>query len=551
MNNNITLNKAQYIDGENVILTILLDKIVFKYININVYKLSKKIDAKYHYELINNSDNKRELVITIEALPIGNYGVEAILASDIYETAFDVVSSRSDFIRYGFLSDFSAEDKDLSDVNYINRLHLNAVQFYDWMYKHEELVSKQDVYTDPLGRITDLNVIKMKINKCIKLGIRPFAYGAVYAASKTLFEEHPEWGLYTIDKRPITFFDWLNFMNVSSSCGWSDFIINQFSKAMKELNFQGIHMDTYGFPKVVCDINGNQFSLKDEFPSLINRTSVEAKNINPENGVIFNCVNNWPVEKVADTYQDAVYIEVWPPHDTYYDLYNLIRKAKALGDKTVILAAYLNPFQGALTKAETHAAENALLLTYAAINAAGGTQLVHGENAGILCNSYYAKYASSSEKFKDKIINYADYIVRYADLLCKDKGIDVSMTSSYGINEDVCFHSEEAIFSPKGENNKVWTIIRESEDKMTIQLINLLSNDSLWNTPKNTYKEISDIRISIKTNSKVKGIYCASPDHIMKAASLDYEIKQIDRGIEYIFKIPNLKIWSTVWIETE
>jgi dextranase len=340
-------------------------------------------------------------------------------------------------------------------------------------------------------------------------------------------------------------------MNISKDNGWSDYIINQFSLAMKELRFQGIHMDTYGFPKTVCDALGNSFSLSDVFLDLIDRTSIVSKKINPSNGVIFNCVNNWPVEKVAGSLQDAIYIEVWPPHDTYFDLYRLIREAKMMSHNFVVLAAYIHPFKSALSDEDILHAENALLLTNAVINASGGTQLVFGENYGILCDSYYAKYALATDSFKEKIRNYADYLVRYADLLYKDEGMDVSMTSTGGINEDILFKSSKALFSSVGKEFSVWTIIRESHSLISVQLINLVSNNALWNQPKELSETIDDIEMMIKINRVVKGIYCASPDYMMKAKKLEFRFEKTSRGREYIVKIPKLINWSTVWIEME
>ena len=81
-------------------------------------------------------------------------------------------------------------------------------------------------------------------------------------------------------------------------------------------------------------------------------------------GVIFNAVNNWPTETVAAAAQDAVYIEVWPPHDTYFDLYRLIREARLLSHRNVILAAYLKAFQGE----DMDAAERSFRLAWAVIS---------------------------------------------------------------------------------------------------------------------------------------------------------------------------------------
>lgn len=551
MKNCIVLNKAQYLINDQVILTIALNQIASDTILVKIYQLHHHIAVEYQYKYIQKNDSTVELMIQLSSLPIGNYGVEVIIGYQLYETAFDIVSSYKDCVRYGFLSDFSNQENDILDVENLKNLHLNTVQFYDWMYTHDQLVSKDINYLDPLGRPTSLETIKHKIEKCIEYGMRPFAYGAVYASSKTLYEKHPEWGLYTLDHQPLVFFDWLNFMNISNNSGWSDYIINQFIFAIETVKFMGIHMDTYGFPKNVHDYNGKNIALADHFPALINRASQKIQEINPQNGVIFNCVNNWPIEKIANTNQDAIYIEVWPPHDSYFDLYRLIREAKYLSHNQVVLAAYMHPFKDAKTPLEIEKAENALLLTNAVINASGGTQLVFGEKNGILQDSYYANYAVSSENFQFKIQNYADFLVRYADLLYNDIGMDISMTATSGINEDIQFISNQVSFSPNGKDNTVWTIVREQQNRITIQLINLSNNNSMWNQPKNKNEKIEDITIKLNLDRIIKGIYFASPDESLMAQSLNYLEESTNRGKWVTVQIPSLSNWTTVWIEME
>ncbi|MBU0996897.1 MAG: glycoside hydrolase family 66 protein [Firmicutes bacterium] len=551
MKNGIVLNKAQYLIDEPILFTLSLDKLPEGETSVAIYQLYNQIEVTYFKEWIHLENSKYILQVRLDSPGIGNYGIMVTVGDFTFEGAFDVVKAHKECIRYGFLSDFSSQEIDTLDVDYIKDLHLNTVQFYDWMYKHDELISKKNDYLDPLGRPTSLETIKKKIEKCLEYGIRPFAYGAVYASSKELFEKHPMWGLYTEDGRPLVFFDWLNFMNISEESGWSDYIIHQFSESVKRLKFMGIHMDTYGFPKNVHDAFGKNFSLADKFPQLIDRASLEVQKINPDNGVIFNCVNNWPVEKVACAKQDAVYIEVWPPHDTYYDLYRLIREARLLSSNQVVLAAYMHPFKEALTDSDIDRAENALLLANAVINASGGTQLVFGELEGILQDSYYANYALSRESIKLKIQNYSDYLVRYADLLYKDEGMDISMTATSGINEDIQFHSNQVVFSPNGKEYSVWTMVREQQNRITIQFLNLSTNNSLWNHPKNKNTEIDDIWIKINLDRKIKGVFCASPDNSLKAVELEAIEEKTSRGKRFNILVPSLLNWSTVWIEME
>ncbi len=544
MAHKISPDKAQYVLGDTVRLT-MKDVHGLTIEQIRLYKLHEQVIAQISVE-----PHEGLVQIIIKDLKIGSYGVEIIFGDEVARTAFDVVRSAQEVTRYGFLSDFSTNDAD-RDLGFLKDMHLNAIQFYDWMYRHDRLVSETRQYEDPLGRSTDLDVIRKTIESLKEMGIRPFAYGAVYAAGHALFEAHPEWGLYGIDGDPLVFDSWLHFMNIASESGWHDHIINEFKQAVSELGFMGIHMDTYGYPKIVSDSKGQTFSLQDVFPSLIDNAADALRVMNPANGVIFNAVNNWPVEMVANTKQDAIYIEVWPPHDTYFDLYRLIREAKLFGEKQVILAAYMHPFKEARTKDEIIKAQTALLLTQAVIHASGGTQLVFGEDQGVLCDSYYVRYKQLHEPFVEEVIRGQDHLVRVADLLYNDHGTDVSMTASGGINDDIRFVSEGIRFSPNGKAGTVWTIIRESPERLSIQLINLVNNDDLWNTPKDPVKPVRDIEVILRFDRKVTGIHMATPDDDGMIHHLAFGMAKTKQGRQYRFTLHELKVWQTIWVETE
>lgn len=546
--------KAQYLLGEPITLTLLPPGKERKLPVFKLFSLARELTCEPVWEQMEEADGSIYFKASISGLGEGYYGVEAHWEEDFVSTAFDVATDRRKDIRYGFLSDFSSEDTEDEDIKFAAKLHLNTCQFYDWMYRHDKLIAEEDKYTDPLGRETSLKVIRQKISACKEHGIRPFAYGAVYAATDALFNRHPEWAVYTLDGQPMRFADWLYYMDTSKESPWSDYIVEQYSDAVKQLGFQGIHMDTYGFPKHVWNSKKEPVSLGKTFPVLIQHASQAVKEADAESGVIFNAVNNWPVEEVAAAPQDAVYIEVWPPHDTYHDLYSLIHKAKQLAQKPVVLAAYMKPFLKAETIEEQKAAETALLLTYAVINASGGRHLVFGENQGVLCDSYYAKYAVMREEFLPEIRAYCDFAVRYGALFVTENTLDISMTATDGINEDIVFSAADGVyFSSDGEAGSVWTIIREADNRLVIQLINLAGISNRWNEPKPLRPAlISNLRICILLDRKVNGVYGAAPEADGgRAISLDYHMEIRKNGRYWIIDIPYLNLWKSIWLELD
>jgi len=111
-------------------------------------------------------------------------------------TAFDVLSSWTDFPRYGFLTDFSASRADPETVlKKLTRFHINGLQFYDWQYRHDQLLAPTAEYIDPLGREMSLASIRKLVDIAHEHGMASMPYLAIYAASADFWRAHPDWAL--------------------------------------------------------------------------------------------------------------------------------------------------------------------------------------------------------------------------------------------------------------------------------------------------------------------------------------------------------------------
>jgi len=551
-------DRAQYVEEEKQEVMIIIEtdtdwNMSEDNIQVKIYSLSKMMEriTNLSWDL---SGSKRCARVKSSMQQVGGYGVEVCCGNTVMcSTAFDIVVDYKDNLRYGFLSRFTEEDIDEEDVLYANKLHINMLQFYDWMYRHDKLVPDKERYQNPMGCDMSSKAIRRKINACSKYGIRPYAYGAVYAAGKDFYEDHKDWAMYKLDKTPIMFADWLVYMNIASGTGWNSYIKNQFKEAIEQFGFLGIHMDTYGYPKSGWDQEGNIINLAENFPLLINQTNEAVKEVNPKAGVIFNCVNNWPVDTVAGANQDGVYIEVWPPNNTYRDLTLLIQKAQQLSGRQVILAAYMKPFAGISSEEEHKKAEHACLLAFAVIHAAGGHQLVFGEKGGILCEGYYVNYTQMREEFLPVVRSYNDFIVRYSDLIYAKETMDISMTASDGINEDITFSCEETGigFSSCGKADRIWCMIKEWSHYIGISMINLIGSDDQWNEKKSEIViEIPNIKVRLLLEKEINGIYYSTPDDLnCEIHPLEYCIDHSNNGRFIEVTVPSLKVWDYLWID--
>lgn len=512
--------------------------------------------------------------------------------SDRLSTAFDIAESWKKAPRYGFLCDFGKQDEnDRESVAQLAKYHLNVIQFYDWMYRHDDLVPHEEYYQDPLNRSMSLIAVKNRIRQCHEHGMKTMAYGAVYASDWEFYLKHPEWALYDNRGKVQNLGGWLVIMNIGPQSSWSDHIIQEYIKALTQLDFDGIQMDTYGFPKTAFSMNNGRKhyrQLEEDIHGFINKARKELEMYRKDAGIFFNAVNNWPANDVAEALTDASYIEVWPPNDRYISLYNIINNAREKGHKPVILAAYLPAFkhnaESAAVESETDgtvcngvekrtadavAAENGFLLLSAVIFASGGYHIMIGENNCLLSTEYFAAYVKMRGEFVRTVRNYYDFIVRYGMLLYDLSLVDISMTHATGINGEFTFeasatgsgsgfsqaddmnNTQTVQFSSYGEAGKVWTIVRKMPGYYVINMINLTEiDDDMWRQAKpKRPKAVPGITLKIMLDEEIEGVLWASPDFENgRAEALEFAVVEGNRGNCIRFDVPVLDIWDLVYI---
>jgi dextranase len=258
----------------------------------------------------------------------------------------------------------------------------------------------------------------------------------------------------------------------------------------------------------------------------------------PDAGVIFNAVGNWPIETVASTTQDVVYIEVWPPDDSYNDLQRLIRDARRLsGGKQVILAAYLMPFADADT-ATLPQAEAAALLATATIAASGGSHLLLGERDGILCDPYYPKYAKLRPEFAAQMRTYYDFLLRYEELLIAPEleGWDQRVDARLALGD--------ARLSTLAEAGAVWVMTTRKPGYRIVHLINLTNQrDIAWNALRTPPEPLHNVELSIHGIPPVRQALLLTPDaHLGRPQPLT----PMQHGDQLQLRVLHLPVWAIV-----
>jgi len=452
-------------------------------------------------------------------------------------TAFDVLTSWTQAPRYGFLTDFAPGRSNVDEtMAWLVRSHLNGLQFYDWMYRHDQFLTDQEPYLDPLGRRLSRVTVEKLIAAAHERHIAAMPYTAIYAASIPFYEAHPDWALYQANGQPYLLGEnFLVYMDPRPDSPWVNHLLGQFDQVLRQTDFDGIHLDQYGDPKQGYDFQGQRFDLAGPLAATINATKELVRSHRPEGAVVFNAVNNWPIETVASSDQDFIYIEVWSPHTLYRDLWELIVNAQELGrGKPVVLAAYIDPARS----------RNARLAD-AVIFASGGYHIELGEPGAMLADPYFPRYGLMSDELAEVIRRYYDFAVRYENVLALDThdvtSIYESQVTIEGVNTDA-----------RRAYNKVWPIVREGDDVIGLSLINLLDIASPeWNgllladpTP------LDELQVRYRTERNVERVWLASPDLASPQATvLDFESGQDTQGSYIKFTVPRLEYWDLIGIE--
>jgi len=474
------------------------------------------------------------------------YGVSIKIGSLLSTTSFEIYDDWKKIPRYGFLSDFTTENLDRHEyLKTLLKLHINVVQYYDWMYQHNDLVSNTDEFVDLMGRTLNQKTVKNRVSMLGEHNIRSMAYGAIYGASNEFYKNHEDWAFYNNKGEPIQFIDVFTIMNFTKNSPWHNYIINEYKKAIEMIGFDGIHMDTYGYPKIARDFNGNVIHLDEHFNELINDTKKTLEKNNLSNDLIFNNVGSWPVETTYKAKQSALYIEVWDPISKYNDLIQLVRRVKSLTkQKQLIISAYLKPYYEFNRKESTISHK----LLSAVLYSEGAHHLIMGEEQKVLRTGYYCDYGTLSNEQFNEIRKYYDFNSRYSTLLYDAKLEDKTLTHTEGDNEEYVFPKETVSATP--EKGKIFVSIKETKKRKIIHLINLNGQfDTVWNEQKNLPIMVSNIEVKVLILQEVIGVYVASPDDNHDMASLKYETLESPNGSVITFNIKSIEIWSMVLIQ--
>ncbi|MEO7913214.1 MAG: glycoside hydrolase family 66 protein [Roseiflexaceae bacterium] len=315
---------------------------------------------------------------TTPATDFQGYHVEVRAGTADYgASAIDVSSTWTRFPRYGYMTEYPTGESNATSIANMQELernyHINAIQFYDWMYRHEQLIKRtggtiDSSWTDWSGKTINWTTLQNQINAAHSLNMSAMAYDIIYGGLdnyQATSGVNPQWGLYNDtshttqwnfdfgDAFPTTHMYMFNPANSS----WQSYISGQYNDALNN-GFDGMHLDQLGQNDNKYDYNGQPIDLPNTFAGYVNNVKAAFP---AGKKVTYNIVNGgvgtWGAYNVAHfANNDFDYSEQWENSTTYQNLKDEVTSFKALdGNKAVVLAAYMNYYEdnGARTEAET------------------------------------------------------------------------------------------------------------------------------------------------------------------------------------------------------
>jgi len=373
---------------------------------------------------------------------------------------------------------------------------------------------ESEIYHDPFQREMSLKTVRDLITSAHRANMAAMPYLAVYAASLEFRDAHLDWALYDDKGNPLTFHDFLGYMDPSPQSHWTMHLLRECVRINSELEFDGYHVDQYGEPKQAYNASDEEVDL-----SLAFSRFVEAlKEQSPEKPVVFNAVGNWPIDALAASQVDFVYIEVWPPDTSYEDLAYIVLNARELSaKKPVVVALYIPASQ-----------PNNLRLAEAVLFAYGSTHIAVGEQGLLLSDPYFPHSDPLPAEIEVWLQRYWDFLIRYQHLLGPAAGHLAE--ARYMINSD------QVLISGRSQG-----------DYEMVNLINFTGlPDAEWAEAHDAPEFVENLILSIQSDIPVRQVWIASPD--CENPGLIPALWEIaEAGIRV--SVPLLSYWTSVIVK--
>jgi dextranase len=469
----------------------------------------------------------------------GSYGVELeIDGKTVARTAVEVTDDHRARLRYGFVASY-APDKDVhATARLARRLHLNGIQFYDWAYRHANLMGGGEVYEDALKQPISLATVRNLVEAYREVGTDSIGYAAVYAVGPEEWDGWKDHALLRPNGEPFALGDFLFIVDPATPV-WLEHFRKDLARSRDDVGFDGFHLDQYGYPKFASTPDGTAVDVAESFARLIDEVRAEL----PEARLVFNNVNDFPTWRTADLPQDAVYIEPWAPNDTLQSLADLARRGRASSaGQPVVLAAYQHIYDSV----SAPEGDRSTALTMATLFSHGATQLLAGEEGRLLVDPYYVRNHPAAPETLALLTRWYDFLVEHDALLMAPEINEVtsSYVGGYNADLDVNFSAAEVTSTAVGE--AVWRRVTSTSHGLVVHLINLCGqSETLWDASRAPALSPGQGELRFRrVHGRVPQVRAADPDG--SARLMDVPVR-LD-GDDAVAELPPLNVWQVIHV---
>jgi dextranase len=576
--NRVYPDKARYDPGEEAVLTVELSNgPVNKFDGAVILSISRPghiiFTTRQPVTLAPNTTNTVVFTWRTPVCDFQGYLVEARLTNGSFTvSAIDVSSDWRRYPRYGYITEFYDGQPHQRAVDIFNQLsrnyHINCVQFYDWMWRHENVIQRigpyiVDPWIDWRGAHISYNVLTDLAAEAHQRNIAAMPYFQVYIGLdgyEQISGVSRQWGLFS-DQSHLNQFHhtagntnfWVfNPVNIN----WQNHLTGEYTDALLSVGFDGIHLDQLGDigGGTYYDYNDNFVDLGNNFSPMLNLSKNHLDYLETQypglvghDALTFNMVdggvNYWGVNDVVhNSLVDFLYSELWN-NETYKGVYDFVKKSRAeSAGKGMVLAAYVNRYEDTGGYFDS----DSVRLADAAFFAGGAFHIELGDGDQMLGNEFFPNRSRQmTAELKSVMKDYYDFITANESLLFAPE-LDMGDTGLQWISID------GQPVSGNGAGNTIWFLSRHCSEFEVLHLVNLLGNDDQWRNVANTPPLLNNLAVKYRLgpNAVVKRVYLASPDlNHGSGQSLPYIIGSDTQDTFVSFTVPSLSYWDMIYFE--
>ncbi len=492
----------------------------------------------------------------VEVYRPGDDGSETILGT----IAVDVSSDWTRFPRYGFVATFDSSKLDPGviegEMEFLNRCHINGVQFQDWHNKHHwPLGGKRGnldpVYKDIANRDVSTEVVKKYIEVQHSLGMKSMFYNLCFGALDDAASDgvKEQWYAFRNDRHgdkdlhqlPSSWKSSIYLLDPANK-EWQAYIAERNDEVYSSFDFDGYQIDQLGSRGDLYDYSGSTLNLPRGYASFIDAM----KQRHPQKRLVMNAVGSYGASQIAGSGKvDFCYNELWGDEADFSHLHSVIKANDNYSSHSLrtVFAAYMNYDKADRGQGEFNTP--GVIMADAVMMALGGSHLELGDH--MLSREYFpAAPLAMPEELRTAMVRYYDFMTAYQNLL---RGTSTQSECDPGVT---CSDSSKklavAAWPPK--KGGVTTYSRQVGGKTVINFLNFVNIDNLsWRDLDGTRpapRLQREIPLAMRRTAPVSRVWTASPDaHAGAVVELPFTLK--DGKLS--FTLPSLKYWSMVVIE--